>query len=85
MQSFASSNNSQWESMAVVVVSDGVVAVVVEVGHGGQSVGVVVLEEVVLVVVEVGFGFGGKLRLTRDLPKESPCFTCKKAKTVIFQ
>ena len=70
--------------MAVVVVSDGVVAVVVEVGHGGQSVGVVVLEEVVLVVVEVGFGFGGKLRLTRDLPKTPPCFTCKKAKTMRF-
>ena len=71
--------------MAVVVVSDGVVAVVVEVGHGGQSVGVVVLEKVVLVVVEVVFGFGGKLRLTRDLPKTPPCSTCKKAKTMRFR
>jgi len=63
------------------LVSDGVVAVVVvEVGHGGQSVGVavevaiVVVVEVVVVVVVV-VGVGGKLRLTRDLPKTPPCFT----------
>jgi len=62
------------------LVSDGVVAVVIEVGHGGQSVGVVV-GEVVVVVVEVVVvvalvvGVGGKLRLTRDLPKTPPCFT----------
>ena len=71
------------------LVSDGVVAVVIEVGHGGQSVGVVV-GEVVVVVVEVVVvvalvvGVGGKLRLTKDLPKTPPCFTCKKAKTMRF-
>ena len=70
------------------LVSDGVVdVVVVEVGHGGQSVGVavevavVVVFEVVVVVVVVG----GKLRLTRDLPKTPPCFTCKRAKTMRFR
>jgi len=62
------------------LVSDGVVDVVVEEGHGGQSVGVavevavVVVVEVVVVVVVV-VGVGGTLRLTRDLPKMPPCFT----------
>ena len=72
------------------LVSDGVVdVVVVEEGHGGQSVGVavevavVVVVEVVVVVVVV-VGVGGKLRLTRDLPKTPPCFTYKKAKTMRF-
>ena len=71
------------------LVSDGVAAVVVEVGHGGQSVGVAVEEAVVVVVevvvvVVVVVGVGGKMRLTRDLPKTPPCFTCKKAKTMMF-
>ena len=71
------------------LVSDGVVDVVVEVGHGGQSVGVavevaVVVVVEVVVVVAVVVGVGGKLRLTRDLPKTPPCLTCKKAKTMRF-
>ena len=65
------------------LVSGGVVAVVIEVGHGGQSVGVAV-EVAVVVVVALVVGVGGKLMLTKDLPKTPPCSTCKKAKTMMF-